>query len=113
VGRRRLARPDRVALLAEAHRGRDLARQRPASRRLGARHPIYGAWWRTFVVAAILVVLGSALWPVGQSPVDLELAALLQFVGNLLGVASALLAYLVVDRTSERQHARAAKLAAA
>jgi hypothetical protein len=73
--------------------------------------PVYGAWWRTFVVGAIFVALGSNLWGRGATSLDLELAALLQLVGNLLGVAAAVLAYLVVDRTSERQQARAAKLA--
>jgi hypothetical protein len=72
-----------------------------------------GAWWRTFAVGAFLVVAGSLFWSSwvdGEAVLQLEVAALLQLVGNLLGVASAVLAYVVVDRTSKRQHECAAKL---
>jgi hypothetical protein len=72
---------------------------------------LYGAWWRTFVVAGVLVVIGSNVWSSADTASQLELAAIVQLVGNLLGVASGVLAYLVVDRTSERQQARATKLA--
>ena len=74
----------------------------------------YGAWWRTFAIGALLVVAGSLFWSswvYGEAVVQLEVSAIAQLVGNLLGVASAVLTYVVVDRTSKRQHASAAKLA--
>lgn len=82
-----------------------------ADPKAGKAPALYGAWWRTFIVAGVLVAGGSALWSYGGTLTDQELGALLQVVGNLFGVASAVLALLVVDRTSKRQQARAARLA--
>jgi hypothetical protein len=98
--------PKRIA--DEIWRGSDPETPTPREARVT---PLYGAWWRTFVVAGILVLIGSTLWRLGQMPLELELAALLQLVGNLLAAASGVLAYAVVDRTTLRQEARAARLA--
>jgi len=45
----------------------------------------------------------------GETFSALELAALVQVGGDVLGVLSGVLAYVVVDRTTERQQARATK----
>lgn len=66
---------------------------------------LYSAWWRTFAIGAFLVVAGSLFWSSwveGEAIIELEVAAIAQLVGNLLGVASAVLTYIVVDRTSVR-----------
>jgi hypothetical protein len=71
---------------------------------------LYGAWWRTFIVGGILVGVGANLWGGAGTPQQLEVAAGLQLIGNLLGVASGILAFIVVDRTSDRQNVRATRL---
>jgi hypothetical protein len=71
---------------------------------------LHGAWWRTFAVGTLLVAGGSWFWVDGTAVVQLEVAGIAQLVGNLLGVASAVLTYALVDRTSKRQHERAAEL---
>ncbi|HET9674790.1 MAG TPA: DUF4328 domain-containing protein [Gaiellaceae bacterium] len=73
---------------------------------------LYGAWWRTFVISGIVVAIGSNVWTSAETESQLELGAMVEFIGNLVGVASGVLAYLVVDRLSERQQARAVKLGA-
>ena len=71
----------------------------------------FGVWWLAFIGSGLLVAAGSQLWDGAETFSQLELAALVQVGGDLLGVLSGVLAYVVVDRTSERQQARATKLA--
>jgi Domain of unknown function (DUF4328) len=70
-----------------------------------------GAWWLTFVASGLLVAAGTRLWDSAETFSDLKLAILLEIVGDGIGVLSGVLAYVVVDRMSERQQARAAKVA--
>ena len=71
----------------------------------------FGLWWLAFIGSGLLVGGGSQLWDSAETFSQLELAAVVQVVGDLFGVLSGVLAYVVVDRTSERQQARATKLA--
>lgn len=71
---------------------------------------LVGAWWRTFIIGGVLVGIGSNMAGGAETYQQFEIGAMLEFIGNLLGIASGVLAYLVVDRTSERQQKRAAKL---
>ena len=62
-----------------------------------------GAATRMFALGAILVIGGSLFWSSwtdGQALIQLEVAALAQLVGNLLGVASAVVAFVVLGRGS-------------
>ena len=70
-----------------------------------------GLWWLTFLASGFLVGVGSQMWDGAETFSQLELAALVEISGDFLGVLSGVLAYVVVDRTSERQQARATKLA--
>jgi hypothetical protein len=66
---------------------------------------LVGAAWRMFALGAFLVVGGSFFWSSwtdGSALIQFEVAALAQLVGNLLGVASAVLAFVILDRTSRR-----------
>jgi hypothetical protein len=66
---------------------------------------LVGAAWRMFALGAFLVVCGSFFWSSwvdGSSLIQLEVAALAQLVGNLLGLASTVLAFVVLDRASRR-----------
>lgn len=64
-----------------------------------------GAGLRLLALGAILVVGGSFFWSSwvdGEAMVRLEVGALAQLVGNMLGVAAAVLLFVLVDRTSKR-----------
>jgi hypothetical protein len=103
--------PKRIA--DEIWRGSEpsLEPDQAADWRRGKVPAFYGLWWLTFIASGILVGIGSRMWDGGQTFSDLELAALVQIIGDALGVVSGVLAYVVVDRTSDRQEARAAKFA--
>jgi hypothetical protein len=74
--------------------------------------PLYfGAWWLAFLASTFLVGGGSELWGSAQTYSDIKFAAALELAGNAFGVVSGVLAYVVVDRTSERQQARATRVA--
>ena len=81
------------------------------ARRRGKVPVFFGLWWLTFLASGFLVSAGSRQWDGAETFSQLELAALVQVSGDVLGVLSGMLAYVVVDRTSERQQARATKLA--
>jgi Domain of unknown function (DUF4328) len=72
---------------------------------------LLGGWWLTFIASGLLVMAGTRLWENAETLSDLKLAILFEIVGDGLGVLSGVLAYVVVDRTSERQGARAKKMA--
>ena len=97
--------PKRIA--DEIWRGSDPEAEDPARVRVPS---LFGAWWRTFIVAGLLVAVGANVAGGAETYQQYELGMMAEFVGNLLGIASGVLAYLVVDRTSDRQHRRAAKL---
>jgi len=103
--------PKRIA--DEIWRGSDpsLEPDRSDDWRRGKVPLFFGLWWLTFLASGLLVGAGSQLWEGGQTFSELELAALLEVSGDVLGVLSGALAYVVVGRTSERQQARASKLA--
>jgi Domain of unknown function (DUF4328) len=87
----------------EADRGRDWRRRKV---------PVFfGLWWLAFVASSLLVGAGSELWGSAETYSDIKLAAVVEVTGNALGVLSGVLAYVVVDRTSERQQARATRIA--
>jgi hypothetical protein len=71
----------------------------------------FGLWWLTFLASGFLVGAGSQMWDGAATFSQLEHGALVEVSGDVLGVLSGVLAYVVVDRTSERQQARATKLA--
>jgi hypothetical protein len=71
----------------------------------------FGFWWLAFLGSSFLVGAGSELWGSAQTYSDIKFAAVLELTGNVLGVLSGVLAYVVVDRTSERQEARATRVA--
>jgi hypothetical protein len=71
----------------------------------------FGLWWLAFIASTLLVGAGSELWSSAETYSDIKLAAVVEVTGNALGVLSGVLAYVVVDRTSERQQARATRIA--
>ena len=71
----------------------------------------FGLWWLAFIASTLLVGAGSELWSSAETYSDIKLAAVVEVTGNALGVVSGVLAYVVVDRTSERQQARATRIA--
>lgn len=72
---------------------------------------IVGVWWLAFLTSGLLVGAGWQLWGDAGSYADIELAALVEVTGNAIGVLSGALAFVVVDRMSERQQARATRVA--
>lgn len=103
--------PKRIA--DEIWRGSDPSMEPDQSdgRRRGKVPVFFGLWWLTFLASGFLVSAGSRQWDGAEKFSQLELAALVEVSGDVLGVLSGVLAYVVVDRTSERQQARATKLA--
>jgi hypothetical protein len=72
---------------------------------------IVGVWWLAFLTSGLLVGAGWQLWGGADSYADIKLAALVEVTGNAIGVVSGALAFVVVDRMSERQQARAMRVA--
>ena len=72
---------------------------------------IVGVWWLAFLTSGLLVGAGWQLWGGADTYADIELAAMVEVTGNAIGVLSGALAFVVVDRTSERQQARATRVA--
>jgi hypothetical protein len=70
-----------------------------------------GMWWFAFITSSVLVVVGWDLWGDANSYSDIKLAAMIEVTGNAIAVLSGVLAYVVVDRASERQQARAMRVA--
>jgi hypothetical protein len=70
-----------------------------------------GMWWLAFITSSVLVVVGWDLWGDANSYADIKLAAAIEVTGNAIAVLSGVLAYVVVDRASERQQARAMRVA--
>jgi Domain of unknown function (DUF4328) len=76
------------------------------------RVPVFiGMWWLAFITSSVLVVVGWDLWGDANSYADIKLAAAIEVTGNAIAVLSGVLAYVVVDRASERQQARAMRVA--
>lgn len=71
----------------------------------------FGLWWVAFITSSLLVAAGSELWGGAETYSDVKFAAVVEVTGNALGILSGVLAYVVVDRTSERQQARATRIA--
>jgi hypothetical protein len=97
----------------EIWRGSDpsLEPDRRCSWRQGKASVLVGAWWLAFITSSLLVGAGWELWGGAETYSDIKLAAVVEVTGNALGVLSGALAYLVVERTSERQQARATRIA--
>jgi Domain of unknown function (DUF4328) len=72
---------------------------------------LIGMWWLAFITSSLLVVVGWDLWGDANSYADIKLAAMIEVTGNAIAVLSGVLAYIVVDRASERQQHRAARVA--
>jgi hypothetical protein len=72
---------------------------------------VVAVWWLAFIASGLLVGAGWELWGGAETYADIKLAAVVEVTGNALGVLSGALAYVVVDRTSERQQARATRIA--
>jgi Domain of unknown function (DUF4328) len=70
-----------------------------------------GIWWLAFISSSLLVGAGWELWGGAETYADIKLAAVVEVTGNAVGVLSGALAFVVVDRTSERQEARATRFA--
>jgi hypothetical protein len=81
------------------------------SRRQGNASVLIGAWWLAFIASSLVVGAGSELWGSAETYSDIKLAAVVEVTGNALGILSGVLAYVLVDRTSERQQARATRVA--
>ncbi len=74
--------------------------------------PVFiGAWWLAFIASSLLVGAGWELWGDANTYSDIKVAAAIEVTGNAIAVLSGVLAYVVVDRASERQQARAARIA--
>jgi hypothetical protein len=74
--------------------------------------PVFiGMWWLAFITSSLLVVVGWHLWGHSNSYSDIERAAAIEITGNAIAVLSGVLAYVVVDRVSERQQSRAMRVA--
>jgi len=74
--------------------------------------PVFiGVWWLAFVASTLLVGAGWELWGDAKTYSDIKLAAAIEVTGNAIAVLSGVLAYVVVDRASERQQNRAARVA--
>jgi hypothetical protein len=74
--------------------------------------PVFiGVWWIAFIASSLLVGTGWKLWGDATTYSDIKVAATIEVTGNAIAVLSGVLAYLVVDRTSERQEARAMRVA--
>jgi hypothetical protein len=97
----------------EIWRGSDPALEPERARdwRQGKVPVVFGLWWLAFIASSLLVGAGSELWGGAETYSDVKFAAVLEVTGNALGVLSGILAYVVVDRTSERQQARATRVA--
>jgi hypothetical protein len=72
---------------------------------------VFELWWRAFVISGIVVAIGSRLWTNGETLSMVKTGLLIELGGNILGVLAGMLAYVVVDRISERQRTRATMLA--
>jgi hypothetical protein len=72
---------------------------------------VVGVWWLAFLTSGLLVGAGWELWGGAETYADIKLAAVVEVTGNAVGVLSGALAFVVVDRTSERQQARATRVA--
>jgi hypothetical protein len=64
-----------------------------------------------FITSSLLVVVGWHLWGHSNSYFDIKRAAMIEVTGNAIAVLSGVLAFVVVDRVSERQQARAMRVA--
>jgi len=74
--------------------------------------PVFiGVWWLAFVASTLLAGAGWELWGDAKTYSDIKLAAAIEVTGNAIAVLSGVLAYVVVDRASERQQNRAARVA--
>jgi Domain of unknown function (DUF4328) len=72
---------------------------------------VVGVWWLAFIASGLLVGAGWELWGGAETYADIKLAAVVEVSGNAIGVLSGALAFVVVDRTSERQQIRATRVA--
>jgi len=70
-----------------------------------------GMWWLAFIASSLLVGAGWELWGDAKTYSDIKVAAAIEVTGNAIAVLSGVLAYVVVDRASERQQARAMRIA--
>lgn len=70
-----------------------------------------GMWWLAFIASSLLVGVGWELWGDAKTYSDIKVAAAIEVTGNAIAVLSGVLAYVVVDRASERQQARAMRIA--
>jgi hypothetical protein len=106
-----LFRPKQIA--DEIWRGSDPSLEPDQDRdwRRGKVPVVFGLWWLAFIASGFLVGAGSQLWGGAETYSDVKFAAVLEVTGNALGVLSGVLAYVVVDRTSQRQEARATRVA--
>ena len=81
------------------------------SRRRGKVPLFIGVWWLAFIGSSLLVGAGWQLWDGAETYSDIKLAAVIEVTGNAIAVLAGVLAYVVVDRASERQQARAMRIA--
>jgi Domain of unknown function (DUF4328) len=74
--------------------------------------PVFiGVWWLAFITSSLLVGAGWEFWGDAKTYSDIKFAASVEITGNAIAVLSGVLAYVVVDRASERQQARAMRVA--
>jgi len=97
----------------EIWRGSDPSLEPDQGRRWGEEKVpvVVGVWWLAFITSGLLVGAGWELWGGADTYADIKLAAIVEVTGNAIGVLSGALAFVVVDRTSERQQARATRVA--
>jgi Domain of unknown function (DUF4328) len=81
------------------------------NRRNGKVPLFIGVWWLAFIASSLLVGAGWELWGGAKTYSDIKFAAAIEITGNAIAVLSGVLAYVVVDRASERQQARAMRIA--
>lgn len=72
---------------------------------------LFRVWWLAFITSSLLVGAGTELYGGVETYSDVKFAAVVEVTGNALGILSGVLAYVVVDRMSERQQTRATRIA--
>jgi Domain of unknown function (DUF4328) len=97
----------------EIWRGSDAALEPDGAleQREGSVPVFFAFWWLAFIASLLLVGAGTELWGGAETYSEVKLAAMFEVTGNALGVVSGVLAYVVVERTSERQQNRATRVA--
>lgn len=72
---------------------------------------VFGWWWALWLISTVVDTQSARLLFRADTPGELLAATIVSLAGYLLSVPAALLAAKAVRRTTQRQEARAARLA--